>query len=87
MLSYIEEKIYKKKHFMIIEKTENGFTNPIEMEEYAKYCNICKRLIDFNFNEIEFLNGPYFIYTYIRCPRCGNNIYLGNQYEYQEYKK
>ena len=72
---------------MIIEKIEKGFTNPIEIEEYVKDCNDCKRLINFKFNEIEFLNGPYFIHAYIRCPRCGNRIYLGNQYEYQEYKK
>lgn len=72
---------------MIIEKKEKGFTNPIEIEEYVKDCNKCKRLIDFKFNEIEFFNGPYFIHAYIQCPYCGNRIYLGNQYEYQEYKK
>ena len=72
---------------MIIEKKEKGFTNPIEIEEYIKDCNNCKNLIDFKFNEIEFLNGPYFIHAYVRCTHCGNRIYLGNQYEYQEYKK
>lgn len=72
---------------MIIEKIEKGFTNPIDIEEYVRECNVCKRLIDFKFNEIEFFNGSYFIHAYIRCPYCGNSRYLGNQYEYQEYKK
>ena len=77
----------QKFKYMIIEKKEKGFTNPIEIEEYVRECNVCKRLIDFKFNEIEFFNGPYFIHAYIRCPYCGNSRYLGNQYEYQEYKK
>ena len=72
---------------MVIEKKEKGFINPIEVEEYIKFCNNCKRLIDFKFNEIEFLNSSYFIHAYIKCPHCNDNIYLGNQYEYQNYKK